>query len=80
MYRKNDEFNKEKTAENISHFMKSMDYTDKNVADKMSRTANAVTNWRKGRNVPDLVIAIKLARLFKVPVEELIVLKEDTNE
>ena len=53
--------------------------TQKDLADKLSITFQAVSKWEKGECYPDLSQIVALSELFKVSVDQLLVEKIATN-
>lgn len=54
-----------------------MDLTQGELAEKIGVTRQAVNSIELGRYVPSTLLALKMARLFGKPVEELFILEED---
>lgn len=54
-----------------------MDLTQGELADKIGVTRQAINSIELGKYVPSTLLALKMARLFGKPVEELFMLEED---
>ena len=54
-----------------------MDLTQGELADKIGVTRQAINSIELGKYVPSTLLALKMARLFGKPVEELFILEED---
>ena len=53
-----------------------MDLTQGELAEKIGVTRQAVNSIELGKYVPSTVLALKMAKLFSKPVEELFMLEE----
>lgn len=42
-------------------------------------TATAIYKWERGENLPSIDHLFALAKLFKVPIEEILVIREEPN-
>ena len=54
-----------------------MDLTQGELADKIGVTRQAINSIELGKYLPSTLLALKMARLFGKPVEELFMLEED---
>ncbi|MCK0180630.1 helix-turn-helix transcriptional regulator [Flavobacteriaceae bacterium S0862] len=54
------------------------DMTQENLATKIGVSRQSINAVEKGKYVPSTVLALKIARLFKKPVEDIFIL-EDTD-
>ena len=71
--------NSEKIGKFIYDLRKKYNLTQKELADKLSVTAQAVSKWENGRGVPDIEILKKLSEEFNVSITELIEGEEKNN-
>ena len=53
------------------------DMTQADLADKIGVSRQTINAMEKNKYVPSTVLSIKIARLFKVPVEDLFILEND---
>lgn len=53
------------------------DWTQADLAERIGVTRKSINAIERGRFVPSTVLALRLARLFEVPVETLFQLPED---
>jgi putative transcriptional regulator len=51
--------------------------TQENLAKRVGVTRQTIISLEADRYVPSLLLAVRLARVFRVPVEELLVLEGD---
>ncbi|WP_431136981.1 helix-turn-helix transcriptional regulator [Psychroserpens mesophilus] len=51
--------------------------TQANLADEIGVSRQSINAIEQGKYVPSAVLAIKLARLFKMPVEALFIIEEN---
>lgn len=51
--------------------------TQADLADKIGVSRQSINAIEKGKYVPSTVLAIKIARLFKMPVEDLFIIEVD---
>ena len=61
-----------RTGAIISQFRKQQDWTQLQLASQLHVTHQAVSRWESGESFPDLAILDAIARLFDVPVDELL--------
>ncbi|WP_456438722.1 helix-turn-helix transcriptional regulator [Psychroserpens sp.] len=52
------------------------DMTQSDLADKIGVSRQSINAIEKGKYVPSALLAIKIAKLFKLPVEDLFFLEE----
>jgi len=65
-------FDMKKTGARIAYLRKRQNMTQMELADKMEITYQAVSNWERGDNMPDISKLEKLAQIFRVSIDELI--------
>lgn len=53
------------------------DMTQAELAEKVGVSRQTINALEKGKYVPSTVLALKIARLFEVPVEEIFTLEKD---
>ncbi|WP_400080685.1 helix-turn-helix transcriptional regulator [Winogradskyella sp. R77965] len=53
--------------------------TQRDLAEKIGVSRQSINAIEKGKYIPSTLLAIKIAKLFKIPVEELFIL-EDSDE
>lgn len=71
--------NQEKIGKFIYDLRKKYNLTQKELADKLNVTAQAVSKWENGRGVPDIELLKKLSEEFDVSIAELIEGEEKNN-
>lgn len=71
--------NSEKIGKFIYDLRKKYNLTQKELADKLNVTAQAVSKWENGRGVPDIELLKKLSEEFDVSITELIEGEEKNN-
>ena len=54
--------------------------TQAELGKKLGVTYQAISNWENGRNTPDLQILIKIAEVFNISVDELLLLVDPHEE
>lgn len=68
----------EKTVRNKLKVFRAMhDWTQEELARRVNVTRKTINTIEKGKYVPSTYLALKLARVFKVPVEELFQLNSE---
>lgn len=68
----------EKTVRNKLKVFRAMhDWTQEELARRVSVTRKTINTIEKGKYVPSTYLALKLAKVFKVPVEELFQLSSE---
>ena len=71
--------NSEKIGKFICDLRKKYNLTQKELADKLNVTAQAVSKWENGRGVPDIELLKKLSEEFDISITELIEGEEKNN-
>ena len=56
------------TGAYISRLRRARDWTQLQLAEKLSVTHQAVSRWETGESFPDVVVLYNLARLFSAPL------------
>ncbi len=64
-------------SENLKYLRKSVQYTQKKLADYLGLSANTVCEWEKGRSEPSIATIKKMAELFNVSADYLLGLEDD---
>lgn len=64
--------NQEKVGNFIKEIRKKNNLTQKQLADKLNVTYQAVSKWENGKNVPDIAIMMEISKLFNVDINELL--------
>ncbi len=64
-------------SENLKYLRKSVQYTQKKLADYLGLSANTVCEWEKGRSEPSIATIKKMAELFDVSADYLLGLEDD---
>lgn len=64
--------NQEKTGTFIAKRRKELNFTQKELAEKLGITDRAVSKWETGRSMPDLSLLLPLSRILKVGVNDLL--------
>jgi putative transcriptional regulator len=67
----------EKIRNKLKVFRAMHDWTQEELARRISVTRKTVNTIEKGKYVPSTYLALKMARVFQVPVEELFQLNDD---
>lgn len=68
----------EKTIRNKLKVFRAMhDWTQEELARRVSVTRKTINTIEKGKYVPSTYLALKLAKVFQVPVEELFQLRDE---
>lgn len=65
-------FNMESIGRKISELRKAKNMTQMELADKMSISFQAVSNWERGNSMPDIAKLPELAQIFEVTIDELL--------
>ena len=63
----------------ISHLRRERKLTQKEIADKLGVTYQAVSKWERGENLPDVLTLKKLADIYEVSVDYIINSGEEKN-
>ena len=64
--------NQEKVGQFIKEIRKKNNLTQKQLADKLNVTYQAVSKWENGKNVPDIALLKEISNLFNVDIDEII--------
>ena len=59
-------------ASNIRKFREEKNFTQSDLADRLSVTRQAVSNWENGKTEPDIETLHKISDILEITVEELI--------
>ncbi|WP_439425591.1 helix-turn-helix transcriptional regulator [Oenococcus alcoholitolerans] len=68
-----------KFASQLYKYRKDAGYSQDDIAKKMFVSRQAVSKWESGESTPDLSNLVKLAELFEVSLDELILDSKKTN-
>lgn len=72
--------NQEKIGEFIKQLRKDNNLTQKELADKLGVTYQAVSKWENGKNIPDMLILTEISKMFNVNIDEIISGKKANNK
>lgn len=75
MYNKENNF-----GEKIKEIRKTNNLTQKDLAEKLNVTYQAVSKWERGENYPDLIIIKQIASIFKIDINDLMDVKLGENK
>ena len=64
--------NQEKIGQFIKNIRKENKLTQKELADKLGVTYQAVSKWENGKNVPDISIIKEISKMFNVDIDEIL--------
>lgn len=64
--------NQEKIGNLIKEIRKEYNLTQKQLADKLGVTFQAVSKWENGKNIPDIAIIKKISEIFNVDINSLL--------
>ena len=67
----------EKMLNNVRDFRKRAGLTQEDLADAVSVSRQTIISIERGRYVPSLSLALKIARFFGCPTDDMFQLKED---
>ena len=59
-------------GENIKNTRKKIGITQEELAEKLSVTRQAVSNWENGKTEPDIETLTKIAQIFDISIDELV--------
>ena len=59
-------------AENLKHYRTKSGLTQKQLAEQIGYTEKSVSKWESGNALPTLEMALRLANLFNLSLDELI--------
>lgn len=77
--RRGEPMNEERLANTLKLHRARLDLTQAALADRIGVTRKSINAIERGRYVPSTVLALRLARVFGVPVEELFRLPESVD-
>lgn len=64
----------------IKDFRKESNITQQQLADLVSVSSRTIISLEKGKYNPSVLLAYKIAQVFKVSIEDLFIFEEDDNE
>lgn len=64
--------NQEKIGQFIKQIRKDNKLTQKELADKLGVTYQAVSKWENGKNVPDVAILKEMSKMFNIDIDEIL--------
>ena len=64
--------NSDQFGKKIRELRKKSNLTQKEFADKLGVTYQAVSKWENGKNMPDITLIKEISNIFKVDIEELL--------
>ena len=64
--------NQEKIGQFIKKIRQDNKLTQKELADKLGVTYQAVSKWENGKNVPDISIIKEMSKMFNVDIDEIL--------
>ena len=64
--------NQEKIGQFIKQIRKDNKLTQKDLADKLGVTYQAVSKWENGKNVPDISILKEMSKMFNIDIDEIL--------
>ncbi|AFQ29197.1 helix-turn-helix transcriptional regulator [Bacillus thuringiensis] len=64
----------------LEEIRKKFNYSQEKLALKLNTTRQTIISIEKGKYSPSLPLAIKIARLFNMKVEDIFLLEEENNE
>ena len=64
--------NPTRVGEFIKNLRKKNNLTQKEFAEKLGVTYQAVSKWENGKNLPDIVLLKEISKIFKVDIDELL--------
>jgi putative transcriptional regulator len=67
----------EKVLNNVKKLRKRAGFTQEELADAMGVSRQTIISIERGRYVPSLALALKIARYFECSTDEMFELKED---
>jgi putative transcriptional regulator len=70
----------EKIRNKLKVYRAMHDWTQEELARRISVTRKTINTIEKGKYVPSTYLALKMARVFRVPVEELFQLNDEIAE
>ncbi len=64
---------------NLGYYLSLRGMTQKELAEKLSVSQSAVTNWIKGKNSPDIEVVAQICEILNISVVELFGTNDDTS-
>ena len=64
----------------ISELRSKRNYTQKDLADKLNVSDKAISRWETGMSIPHVDTLVRISKLFKVPLQDLIVAAESSED
>jgi transcriptional regulator with XRE-family HTH domain len=64
----------------ISELRNKRNYTQKELADKLNVSDKAVSRWETGMSIPHVDTLVRISKLFKISLQDLIIATESSNE
>jgi len=64
--------NQEKIGQFIKKIREENKLTQKELADKLGVTYQAVSKWENGKNVPDISILKEMSKMFNIDIDEIL--------
>lgn len=71
---------RENVSRNLGYFLNKRGISQKELAVKMGVSQAAVTNWVKGKNLPDIEAVAEICEILEVSVTALFGLEDDENK
>lgn len=65
---------------NLEELRKQNGINQEDLADTLKVSRQTISSLENGRYNPSIILAIKIARYFEKPVEEIFIYEEDKNE
>lgn len=65
---------------NLEELRKQKGINQEDLADTLKISRQTISSLENGRYNPSIILAIKIARYFEKPVEEIFIYEEDKNE
>jgi len=65
---------------NLEELRKQKGINQEDLADTLKVSRQTISSLENGRYNPSIILAIKIARYFEKPVEEIFIYEEDKNE
>lgn len=72
--------NEEQFAKKIKDLRIKNNLTQKEFADKLGVTYQAVSKWENGKNMPDIILLKEISKIFNVDIDELLTGKKKDNK
>lgn len=74
------QINQKETGDNIRDAIKSIEYTELEIAEYLGVTERTLQYWQRGERLPSLDNMFRLSKLSNISMEELIVSNEDVED